>query len=605
MRIHQITAKNFVGAHDVDVTIDTPVTLFAGQNGAGKSSLKQAIDAALLGHMGRVTLKKEYGAAVSEGAKKGLATVETDAGVATFALPDGKHSAPLTAYLGALPFLLEPSRFARATADERRTFLFELTGLRATPEVVKKLLLERQCDEKRIEAVLPMLRAGFPAAVDFVKDKAKEAKGAWKGVTGEQWGKEKSEGWAEEVPRFDAARHAQVLKELESADARLQDVNREFGALHEKHRTFASSRAAHERNLETAQGLVRLEKKLEFDKGELAKAEQALTDAQGRAGSAPRKGLVHELASAVGMFAAIMSDSDGVAGYHLNGEVAGWDEFDLGPVAAAMSAYEKQYGAIGEASDEKARESLPTLVSARDTMLRSVANDERDIAAARAAEEALKLTADADPVSDEDLGAVRTALSEATNIQRKVREELDRLNATKQAADAAAENTKKAAAHHADVIGWLAIADALSPDGIPGDMLSKALEPINTKLADFAHFAAWPVPWIDSGMAIRAGERLYSLLSESEQYRVDALLALTIGVISETKLVSFDRFDVLDLTGRSDLLALLDDMATQGELETALVFATLKKVPEGLNDTMRAHWIADGELLAANVAEAA
>jgi hypothetical protein len=603
MRIQHITATKFVGAIAIDVDIDTPVTIFAGQNGAGKTSLKQAIDAALLGSMGRVALKKEYGSAVTEGSKKGNVIVETDVGVASFTLPDGKHSA-LTTYLGALPYTLNPQRFAAATPDDRRTFLYELTGLKATPDLVRGLLKERKCEEKRVETVMPMLRSGFPAGVKFAEDKAREAKGAWKAVAGEQWGREKSDGWEAEVPVFDAKQHATITKQIGEAEVALQEANREGGALEEKHRAFTSSRAANERNVETARGLDRLRKKLVFDKAELAKAEQALTDAQTRAGAAPREGLVHDLADAVGAFSAIVAKTTGVVDAD-TGSIVSWETFDLDVVANSLQAYEKQHGAIGAAGDPSAREQIPALRQARDTMQRSVTNDERDVAAARAAEEALKLTADVVQVSDEALTQLRTKVSEATNLLRNLRASLDKLDTVRRAADAAAENTKKAAVHHEDVIAWLDIADALSPDGIPGEMLAKVLEPINQRLGDLAHFAAWSVPWIDSDMTIRAGKRPYGLLSESEQYRIDALLALTIAVLSETKLVSFDRFDVLDLTGRADLLALLDDMATQGEIDTALVFATLKKAPQGLNATMHAHWIADGELVASEVAEPA
>jgi hypothetical protein len=603
MRIQHITTTKFVGAVAIDVELDTPVTIFAGRNGAGKTSLKQAIDAALLGHMGRVALKKEYGSAITDGSKKGSVIIETDVGTASFTLPDGKHTG-LTTYLGALPYTLNPARFAAASTDDRRTFLYELTGLKATPEMVRGLLKDRKCEEKRIETVMPMLRAGFPAGVKFAEDKAREAKGAWKAVTGEQWGREKSDGWEAEVPAFDAKQHTAITKQIGDAEVVLQDANREFGALEEKHRAYATTRAAHEMNVEAARGLDRLTKKLEFDQAELLKAEQALTAAQERAGAAPREGLVHELADAVGAFSTIIADSTGVV-QSSTGAVISWDSFDLSQIADSLEAYEKQHGALGAAGDVGAREQIPALTVARDTMQRSVKNDERDIAVARAAQEALKLTSDLVPVTDEALAELRGKVSEASNLLRNFRGSLDKLDTARRAAETATANTKKAAEHHEDVIAWLDIADALSPDGIPGDMLAKVLEPINQKLNDFAHFAAWAVPWIDSDMTLRAGKRPYGLLSESEQYRVDALLALTIAVLSETKLVAFDRFDVLDLPGRGDLLALLDDMATQGEIETALVFATLKKVPEGLNDTMRAHWIADGELVSADAAVAA
>lgn len=603
MKIQHITAKHFLGARAVDVDVDTPVTIFAGPNGAGKSSLREAISAALTGDVSRVALKKEYPSMVSDGAKKAVVALDTDVGPATLTLPDGRHVG-LTVYTGALPYLLNPERFAQMKADDRRTFLFELTGLRATPDKIKGLLLERNLDAKKVDKVLPMLRAGFPAAVKFAEDEAREAKGAWKSVTAEQWGSEKGESWEAEVPAFDAKRHADIGEQLKLAEGRVADANTQLGTLQEKHRTYQASREAAARSAEIAESVTRIEAKLATDRGHLEDAEAALHEAQQRAGTAPREGLVHDLAAAVREFTVIIGDTDSLV-QSVTGAIKPWSDYDLSIIESAYSAYVTQYGEPGEGGEAEARARLPELTKARDMMKRAVDNDERDLAAARAATEALKLKSDVEAVTEEQVNGAHTTVTAATAQRDALRTELDRLNNAKRAADAAADKTKTAAAHHADICQWLDIAGALAPDGIPGEMLAQAIAPINGRLAELAAFAEWAIPEIDADMTIRAGARLYSLLSESEKYRVDALIALTIAVLSETRIAFFDRFDVLDLKGRGDLLALLDDMATQGEISTALVFGTLKKLPEGLPASTKAHWIENGELLAARLAEAA
>lgn len=55
-----------------------------------------------------------------------------------------------------------------------------------------------------------------------------------------------------------------------------------------------------------------------------------------------------------------------------------------------------------------------------------------------------------------------------------------------------------------------------------------------------------------------------------------------------------DRVDVLDLAGRDDLLYWLDGLVVSGEIETALLFATLKTLPDGLQETIGAIWIEHG-----------
>ncbi len=121
--------------------------------------------------------------------------------------------------------------------------------------------------------------------------------------------------------------------------------------------------------------------------------------------------------------------------------------------------------------------------------------------------------------------------------------------------------TKKAAEHHADVVGWTLIADKLAPDGIPGELLAQALKPINDALAQSAADTGWQAVTIDAEMAIRTGGRPYALLSESEQWRTDAMLTIAIAQLLGIKLALFDRFDVLDLDGRGEALGWFDVLA--------------------------------------------
>jgi hypothetical protein len=57
-----------------------------------------------------------------------------------------------------------------------------------------------------------------------------------------------------------------------------------------------------------------------------------------------------------------------------------------------------------------------------------------------------------------------------------------------------------------------------------------------------------------------------------------------------------DRVDVLDLPGRSTLLGWLHLLAQETEVETVLLFATLKALPAAMYDTMAGHWIAGGSI---------
>lgn len=589
MKINHVRATAFIGARSIDVPIETPVAIFCGPNGAGKSSLAEAISAALTGDISRVALKKEYGAIVTDGKKKSEVVLSTDHGECCITLPDGKWQG-LPIDMSALPYVLRPSLFAEKKDTERRTFLFGLTGVTLNSGTVKQQLLDRECNEKKVESVLPMLRSGFPAACDFAKDKAKEAKGAWKGVTGETWGSEKGDGWEAEVPEYDAKRLSAVTEQLTTVDGRIEENSRALGALQAKRDAYVKHTSTAEANATKAKELTRLIEKLAFDEAELAKAEQALLEAQQRAGTAPREGLIHDLARSV-------NDLIGTAD-SAEKQISAQE---------ALGAYEKQYGKLGQTGgDAAARTSLPSLANARDLMKRSVDNDKRLMDEAKVAAAAIELSADVEKVTDEDIAAAQRSLDAARQQRKTLAEELEKLRKQKLAADTAAETTKKAAQHHADIAEWLAISDQLAPDGIPGEMLANALKPINGHLTEYSQSTTWSAVTIDADMTIRYGDRLYSLCSESEKWRADAMIAVAIAVLSGIKLVLLDRMDVLQVSARGDLLAWLDELADFGDLDTAMTFGTLKQIPTGLSASTSAFWIESGSVAqATTVAEAA
>ena len=63
---------------------------------------------------------------------------------------------------------------------------------------------------------------------------------------------------------------------------------------------------------------------------------------------------------------------------------------------------------------------------------------------------------------------------------------------------------------------------------------------------------------------------------------VDAILSATIAKHGGTGVMMIDRFDTLSLPARSAFLIWLADLAEAGDIETAVVFATLKSEPTTL-----------------------
>lgn len=593
MRIAHINIENFQGARAVDLDMRTPVALIAGPNGAGKSSIAEAVRLALLGTPERVGLKKEFGALVTEGAKLGAVALDLEDGAVGISLPKGTQTGEaLVPQSPALPYVLAPERFAAAKPDERRTLLFALSGTNVKADEIERRLLARSCSPLLVPAIKPILRGGFAAGAEYAKQQATEAKGAWKAATGEQWGSQKAEGWAADVPSFDQAALVGERAALAEVDAKLEQYTKALGALEQKASAFAAARDQNAARQAQAARLPALRQKLEFDLDEHEKAAAHVETLQAKAGTGPRVGLVHDLALCLSQLWKSEASKNVAFGIGLD-------------IKSVLATYERQYGKIGAAGDAEAAAALPKAIEARDLMARSVENDRRDIAAAEAAAAQLQDAAAPEEIQPADVEAARAKVTALRAERKAIDDRVQALLNAKQAATSAAERTTNATRYHGDVLAWLAICDALSPDGIPGEILAEALEPFNAKLADLASLAGWWVPSIAADMSITWGGRPYRLLSESERWRVDALIGAALAEISGLRCLILDRFDCLDLGGRGDALGLVDALAADGRLDTILVLGTLKAAPAAPSDMFTVVWIDEGQAGPAKLREAA
>lgn len=590
MKITRISVTNFLGAAAVDLRTDATVQLLVGRNGAGKSSIRDAVALALTADLGRVSLKKESGQLVHTGASAAHCEVDTTDGdlygvtiTAGGKITDtrsGKDSDPVLSYV------LDAQRFARLDTKERRAFLFGLMGLKLTPAAIAERLIAKGADKARVERIAPLLRAGFDAAHTDAKEKATQAKGAWRQVTGETYGSEKGKTWRAAVPAVDAAAAKALATELQHLDVALESWQQKVGKLQAEQQRRAGLQAKLPALLEHAGRVDRIRAKLENDERSLAEWDADLAKTAAAAGAGPRTGLLHELAWSVHFLARFGDPLDPASGEDMR-------------VKAALDTYEAEHGPVGASGgDEKARARLPSVQKSRDLLANAAANDRRDLdAALKAQGEAQAIETDlAAPFDAAGLDEARKQDDQLKLQRTALCNSQDNLRAIKAQAEAAEKKTKEAAAHHADVMAWDSIAAALGPDGIPAEILGEALGPINARLAQSALDADWPAVVIGADMALTYGGRARSLCSESEQWRCDAMVAEAVAHLSCARLLVLDRFDVLDQAGRGQLIGWLDALATAGEIDTALVFGTLKSVPANLPDTCAAHWIERGVL---------
>ncbi|MCS8473495.1 AAA family ATPase [Pseudomonas aeruginosa] len=571
MRITKLEITNFQGLRHAALDVSAPVLLVAGHNGAGKSSLLDAISHAFTGKPGRVAQKQHIGQLITEGAKKGEARVEwlDDAGevqACGVALPSGKGS-PL-ADSPFLPFVLDASRFAALDAKDRRRVLFDLTGASASPAEVAKRLKAKGIDVALFEKVKPLLRSGFSAMVGQAKDYASEARGAWKAVTGENYGSEKANGWEPEAPPVIVSE-----EELESARAELrataQDLDEAQQTLGSSKRAHADAQARASRITalrETAALADRRRNKLATDEANQDEWSEKVMAAETAASGEP----AHQPLTCP----------------HCQGAV------DL--QAGQLVAHQPPAKAADPEAAKRLEEYRGYLASAQ----RAVANSQRDLDECLAAAEQIKAleTESADAPSAEAIANGEQAINELRQARDASRAKLVALQEAMEAAAQREASIAKAQAAHRDVVAWTGMADALSPTGIPAEILADAIGPVNELLQRLSGTAGWSPVQISADIDVTFGGRLYSLLSESERWRCDATIALAIATISGLRLALLDRLDVLDLPSRSQALTLLRAVTMDKEIDSVIVAGTLKEPMAKTPAWLQAVWIDAGQL---------
>lgn len=596
MKITHLYLKDFLGVQLVDVQTPQPVQLIGGGNGAGKSSVRDAVALAITGQVSRVTQKKDAGALVREGANGADCEIRCGDEVYSFGISAGGKLSQPKNLKPEFGFVVDAQRFAHMPDDERRTFLYELMRVKTDPKAIAAELVQLGHDKVHVDVIQPLLRAGFEPAAKDAKERATACKGAWRNVTGEVWGSQKGEDWKAPVPGSNPELLAKLQTELKHADAALATWNEQKGKL-KADAAYREQRAASLAPLREKLALEqRVRDKLATDEAERDRIKPLLEHAEASAVGGARLGIQHDLANALAPLIKVVELFD----------LEDAEKPILKHAQLTLANYEAQFGRIGGAGDPEAVGRAARLREAMTLCESAIAHDKRDLnVILEAKAQIIHIEAElAQPFDADALAECERQIAEITGKRLETVAELDNERRLKDAAERAEEKTKSAAATHADILAWSTLGDALSPDGLPAQLLARALGPINERLGLTAESTGWPAVSISPSMVISCGERDYRLLSVSEKWRADAAIAEAISFLSGMRMLVLDGFDVIEPAGRGDLVGWLDILATEGEIDTALIFGTLKEKPKGMPETFGVHWLTAGNVLH-NVKEAA
>lgn len=580
MKFTRLQLQNILAIRDIDVKLDQPVAFFVGANGAAKSSIRDAVQMAVTrAPMRDITNKKDYQELVRDGEKAGGAQVVVDGDLDNsyaFNMPAGIFSGP--EITDSMRVAMDGQRFAAMDSKQRYQFLFDLTGCAPKSENMRERLLARKCDMKKVDTILPLLRTGLPSICEHAKNEATKAKGAWKAVTNAVWGSKVGAAWKAPMPDAPIGDAEALALRLEDLDAHLATLNESMGTIKALYATATSNAQKRVALQGAAANADEIAGNLERAQNDLKEYEPKVLKLRERAkGAAARTGLVHDMAKFI--------------------DACEYKPEDEDACEALLDRYEAEHGPLaGGKPDVEAQAELPAHESGLTVMQNRVKNLQRDLDAAKMAKGQFDALAPDETLGDEseDINEIDGLLAKAkADRQAVVNQILDIEAATKNRAEAEKKN-KDATAHNNDIETWLTIAAALAPDGIPSELLTESLAPVNTALAQAAEDTGWPLVLIEEDMTIRCGGRRYQMQSKSFQWRANAMIAQVVAVLSGLKLLMLDEVDILDLPARKQLLEWIDLLATNDEIDTALLFATLKDKPRGLQDTISVFWVEDG-----------
>lgn len=536
----QITVKNYRGIESAELEA-APIALVVGNNGAGKSSIAQAVAAVLT----RTPtppgmLKKDAGQLLRDGQARGYCTV----GEAKISWPGGTVNAdtgaPQATTVAAgtgSPLEMKPA--------ETAAYLSGL--LNAEPTLNDLTFALTNMPDSLIEQVWNEISAhGWDAAHKRAKESGARLKGQWEQITGEVYGSKKAAEWrpacfADAAPNAEdlqaavtAARHA-----VETTVARVAVSDDRIAQLQQ---TAAAGQQAGAR-------IGALETQLADMAGQIDAARQVLNtlpDEQGVDAVAVCPCCNEKLV--------VMSRTV----LHRAAEQADPAENER------RSAARQQQIAVVNGLETQRRDIESELWQAR----QAVQN------ADSAAAELAALQSQPEGASADQIEAAREALADAEY-------RLMAFNGMQEAA----RKVKQLAQN-------VLIVSTLAADGLRQQVLSRVLECVNDELAAMAEKSGWGAVTITDEMAVQYRGRDYRLLSASEQFRCRVTLQLYIAQRDGSGAVVIDAADILDRGGRNGLFKLL-----KGYPLPALVCMTLNAPEDAPNlkkaGLGRTYWIAE------------
>lgn len=531
----KVNVLNFRGIREAKFEVER-AAFVCGVNGAGKSSISQAVRGCLTGASPIPGLKKgDAGILINdaEGVDGAATQITAELGISTASWPDGKRlthglapsASPIACGLTS-PVEMTSKDAAGAWAEILQcevTYSDFVDALNATRMTFPERLLDEWGDCFR--------RRGIDAVFQQIKEEIPRLKGRWEQITGERYGSKKAEAWKPDGWTNDLyAAKADVLQAEKDA------AEKEW-----------AKALAHSGMMVTSEEMAELEKAVEETRALLAEKDVASRAAQEQCASLPPARSQTPLSC----------PNCGVPIEFVKGELLIAPPFDSESEIAAQIQR--------EAAESASKKAYAEWWAYRD--IHVSAQRDLDKAKQRAAS-ATSGPDKADARTALDLAAARL---QAFLIHRDTTEIFDKLCILD------------------------AVAKITAPDGLPREKMMAALGAFNDEVIQLAEKAGWESVVLDDEFIAHYDGRPYMALSESEQYRVRAVIQAAIAVREKAALMVFDRADMLTASSRNGLLNMV---LSTGVPSLILMTASSEKGMPWANSSppggIGVYWLNDG-----------
>ena len=372
-------------------------------------------------------------------------------------------------------------------------------------------------------------RRGWSAALSVFSDRARQAKRQWRQVTGETYGVRKAadwhpDGWLSDWDGLTPQQSDEMMVDARAALAVLQgtlavsqaDADRASRSAEElpaARQALADARAKAETVRVERDDLAALMSGLEAEQRQCAATRRRLEAAVARLGAGPptcphcdRPVAVADSGRLVKVDPTVRAEQKQAAELELADVNS-----RAGEVAGRLAGLADKLAVLGEAAVE---------------VERLVVGERRKVAILES-------------------GAAMSGQVRTVEHDRDVAEAEQHVEDVRKVVDAVKAHAE-AARLHETVDHYSRIAGALGPQGVRAKLIADGMARLNAGLVRLSDITGWPLVEVDAQGRVLLAGRPAVFGSESERWRAQATIQLTLAALSDGQVVVLDRADVLD-----------------------------------------------------------